>query len=377
MNMAYKMNIPLTDLKVQYETIKDEINSAIKKVLNETDFILGKELSLLEEEIAHYFGIKFAIGVASGTDALVLSLIALDIKKGDEVITSPFTFIATSEAIVRVGAKPVFSDIEYDTFNIDPEKIEAKITKNTKAIIPVHLYGMPAKMDKIIEIAKKYNLKVIEDCAQSFGAEYQDRKVGTFGDCAILSFFPAKILGCFGDGGMVITNNQEIAKKIKLLRNHGAEEKYYYKMHGFNSRLDTLQSAILRIKLKYVDKWIKKRQDNAKYYNALFSKCKDIITPSIPKTIKHSFNYYTIRVKNNKRNLIQQHLKEKNIASAIYYPLCLHLQEVYQDLGYKKGDFPVAEQAQDEVLSLPMYPELSKKQIKKIAKAITEVSKTI
>jgi len=372
-----KMNIPLTDLKAQYKSIKDEVKLAIKKVLNYTDFILGEELNLLEEEIAHYFGIKFAIGVASGTDALVLSLIALDIKKGDEVITTPFTFIATSEAIIRVGAKPIFSDIEYDTFNIAPKRIEEKITKNTKAIIPVHLYGMPAKMDEIMGIAKKYNLKVIEDCAQSFGAEYRGRKVGTFGDCAILSFFPAKILGCFGDGGMVITNNQEIAKKIKLLRNHGAEEKYYYKMHGFNSRLDTLQSAILRVKLKYADNWIDKRIENAKYYNELFSKCKDIITPSIPKTIKHSFNYYTIRVKNNKRNLIQQRLKEKGIACAIYYPLCLHLQDVYQDLGYKKGDFAVAEEAQNEVLSLPMYPELSKKQIEEIAKAITEVSKTI
>ena len=371
------MNIPLTDLKAQYKSIKDEVKLAIKKVLNDTDFILGEELNLLEEEIAHYFGIKFAIGVASGTDALVLSLIALDIKKGDEVITTPFTFIATSEAIIRVGAKPIFSDIEYDTFNIAPKRIEEKITKNTKAIIPVHLYGMPAKMDEIMGIAKKYNLKVIEDCAQSFGAEYRGRKVGTFGDCAILSFFPAKILGCFGDGGMVITNNQEIAKKIKLLRNHGAEEKYYYKMHGFNSRLDTLQSAILRVKLKYADNWIDKRIENAKYYNELFSKCKDIITPSIPKAVKHSFNYYTIRVKNNKRNLIQQRLKEKGIACAIYYPLCLHLQDVYQDLGYKKGDFAVAEEAQNEVLSLPMYPELSKKQIEEIAKAITEVSKTI
>lgn len=366
------MHIQMTDLKIQYENIKDEIDSAIQEVVGESNFILGKQIGFLEEEIAKYFGVKFAIGVASGTDALVLSLTALGIGRNDEVITTPFTFIATAEAICRVGAKPSFRDIDYATYNIDPNKIEEKINKNTKAIIPVHLYGMPCQMDKIVLIAKKYNLKIVEDCAQSFGSEYENKKVGSFGDCGVLSFFPAKTLGCYGDAGMVITNNEEIARKLKMLRNHGSTAKYFYGMHGFNSRLDTLQAAILRVKLKYINNWIEKRIQNANFYNEFLSKISNILTPITSYNYKHSFNYYTIRVK-KERDLLQQRLKENSISSAIYYPLCLHLQDIYKEFGYKIGDFPIAEQAQNEVLSLPMYPELDYEEIEKVSGIIKKI----
>jgi dTDP-4-amino-4,6-dideoxygalactose transaminase len=365
------MDIPITDLKLQYVNIREEIDAAVKTVLAEANFVLGKELSLLEGEIAEYFGIKYAIGVASGTDALILSLTGLGIGKGDEVITTPFTFIATAEAISRVGAKPVFCDITSDTYNIDADKIEAKITPRTKAVIPVHLYGMPCEMDKIMAIAKRHNLKVVEDCAQSFGSEYKSRKVGSFGDCGALSFFPAKTLGGYGDGGMVLTNDEATAGRIKMLRDHGSSTKYHYSMHGFNSRLDTLQAAVLRVKLRHVDAWITQRIKDAQYYNELLSSASLITVPKVSKAQKHAFNYYTIRIKGG-RNRLQQALKEKGIASAIYYPLSLHLQEVYRDLGYKMGDFAVAEQSQDEVLSLPLYPELAKEQIQRVTEAIKE-----
>jgi len=383
--------IQMTDLKAQYETIKSEIDAAIQSVITESSFILGKQVDLLEQEIAGYIGVKYAIGVASGTDALVLSLAALDIKEGDEIITTPFTFIATAEAISRVGAKPAFCDIDRDTYNIDADKIEAKITPKTKAIIPVHLYGMPCEMDKIMAVAKKHNLKVIEDCAQSFGSAFKGRKVGSIGDCGALSFFPAKTLGCYGDGGMVVTGEEETAKRIKMLRNHGSTAKYHYSVHGFNSRLDTLQAAILRVKLKYIDTWIAKRIENARYYNELLQGLSPKGTvpaesgaPNHPIGLgayfnlqgtvpeyKHAFNYYTIRIKKN-RDLVQERLGANNIACGIYYPLSLHLQEVYQGLGYKKGDFPLSEEAQDEVLSLPMYPELTSGQIQAVVSVIRE-----
>ena len=314
---------------------------------------------------------KYARGVASGTDALVLTLAALDIKKGDEVITTPFTFIATAESITRVGARPVFCDIDEMTYNIDPLAIEEKITPRTKAILPVHLYGLSCQMDGILSLARKYDLKVIEDCAQSFGAEFKNKKVGTLGNAGCLSFFPAKTLGAFGDAGMVITNNEEIAESLKCLRNHGSNNKYYYKMHGFNSRLDSLQAAILSVKLKYIDEWIKARQEKAAYYGKLFSGT-EIITPFIPENLTHSCNYYTIRIKAT-RDLVLKYLQKHGIASAIYYPLCLHLQEVYKDLGYTQGDFPVAETIQTEVLSLPIYPELGEKEIEEIVARIKEV----
>jgi dTDP-4-amino-4,6-dideoxygalactose transaminase len=363
------MQIPLTDLKAQYESIKGEMEVAIAEVLQETNFILGKQVGLLEQEIAQYLGVRHAVGVASGTDALVLSLAALGIGKGDDVITTPFTFIATAEAISRVGARPVFCDIDEKTYNIDPAQIEKKIISSTKAIIPVHLYGLPCAMDEILSISKKYKLRIIEDCAQSFGAEYKGKRAGSLGDCGCLSFFPGKNLGSYGDGGMVVTNEAELAEKIKILRNHGSKDKYFYVSHGFNSRLDTLQAAIVRVKLKYIDKWVTQRIACAKLYNELLKDIPNLSLPQTPAFAKHAFNYYTIRVKKG-RSIIQGRLKESGIASAIYYPLCLHLQQVYQELGYKKSDFPVAEEAQEEVLSLPIYPELAQEQAERIAQIL-------
>ncbi len=365
------MNIPLTDLRAQYQSIKIELEAAIAEVVNETSFILGKQVGLLEQEIAQYLGVKYAVGVASGTDALVLALKASEIGEGDEVITTPFTFIATAEAISRVGARPVFCDIDEKTFNIDPEKIEKKITSSTRAILPVHLYGLPCAMDEIVSISKKHNLKIIEDCAQSFGAEYKGRKTGSLGVCGCFSFFPGKNLGCFGDGGMVATSEAQIAEKLKILRNHGSKDKYFYITHGFNSRLDTLQAAIVRVKLKYIDKWVNQRIACAKVYNELLKDAPNLSMPQVPVYAKHAFNYYTLRIKKG-RSVMQQRLKESGIASAIYYPLCLHLQKVYQDLGYKKSDFPLAEQVQDEVLSLPIYPELNSSVINQIAEKIKQ-----
>jgi dTDP-4-amino-4,6-dideoxygalactose transaminase len=367
------MSILMTDLKAQYESIKSEIDAAMQEVLNETNFIQGKQAALFEEDVCKYFGSKFAVGVASGTDALVLALEALGIGKGDEVVTTPFTFIATAEAISRVGAKPVFCDIDSETYNIDPDKIKSRITAKTKAILPVHLYGMPCEMDEILSIARANKLIVVEDCAQSFGSEYKNKKTGCFGNCGCLSFFPAKNLGCYGDGGMVITDEEETAKKLKMLRNHGSTSKYIYGMHGFNSRLDTLQAALLRVKLKYIDKWIELRIANAGFYNQALLGTDGIITPKIPDKVKHSFNYYTIRLKNFRREGIQEKIKEKGVPSAIYYPLSLHLQVVYEGLGYKKGDFPVAESMQEEVLSLPMYPELDRKLIYEIANNLKSI----
>lgn len=364
------MKISLTDFDKQYEEIKEEVLSAVNTVISKKNFVLGEEVTEFEGKVAGYLETRFTVGVASGTDALVLALKALDIKEGDEIITTPFTFIATPESISRVGAKPVFCDIEENTYNINADKIEEKITPKTKAILPVHLYGLPCEMNKIVHLAKKHNIRVIEDCAQSFGAEFRGEKVGSIGNVGCFSFFPAKILGAFGDGGLITTSSDAVFQNLKYLRDHGQTKKYYYSIHGYNSRLDTLQAAILKVKLKYIDRWIKMRQKNAKYYNELFKNF-DIITPTVPDYATHCFNYYTIRVK--ERDKIMERLRCNGIASAIYYPLCLHLQEVYKDLGYKKGDFPVAEKLQEEVLSLPMYPELNKKEIEEVVERIEEV----
>lgn len=359
----------MTDLKKQYQSIKAEIDAAIQEVLDSAAFIQGKQVGLFEEEICRHFGCRFAVGVASGTEALVLALAALGIGPDDEVITTPFTFIATAEAINRVGARPVFCDIDPVTYNIDVNKIGSKITKRTKGILPVHLYGLPCPMDRILSIAEKHNLRIIEDCAQSFGAEYGNKKVGTFGDCGTLSFFPAKNLGCFGDGGMVITNDEETAKKLGMLRTHGASGKYIYSLNGFNSRLDTLQAAILRVKLRHIDNWITQRIDNADYYNQLLAEVPQVKIPSWGDRVKHSFNYYTLRIQGDRQHL-QDTLKDQGVPTAVFYPLSLHLQEVYKEMGHKAGDFPVSEEAQDQVLSLPMYPELSKEDIGKIVEVI-------
>ena len=368
------MKIPLTDLKAQYQSIKVDIDSALHNVINRGQFILGPEVEAFEEEMAAYCGTRFAVGVASGTDALHLALLACGIKPGDEVITTPFTFIATSEAVSRCGAVPVFVDIDPRTYNIDPGKIESQINPRTKAIIPVHLYGQPADMEPVLEISRKHNLKVIEDCAQALGARYRGERVGSLGDAGCLSFFPAKNLGAYGDGGMVVTSHQGIAETVKILRKHGASTTYYHTMHGFNSRLDALQAAVLRVKLKHLDDWNKMRRENALLYSRFLGQVDSIEPPYIDDRCESSYNYYTIRLKDSRlnRNELQKHLAAKGIQTAIYYPLSLHLQEVYKSLGYQRGDFPRSEQAQEQVLSLPMYPELAGEQIGYIAGQIKE-----
>ncbi len=360
----------MVDLKAQYEAIKDEINDVVLGVIQSTHFILGPQGKALEEEVAAYHGVKHAVAVASGTDALHLALRAAGIRRGDEVITTPFTFIATAEAISYIGALPVFVDIRPDTFNIDISKIEAAITKKTRAIIPVHLYGHPADLDGLMQTAKKHGLKVIEDCAQSFGAEYKGKKAGSFGDMGCFSFFPSKNLGAYGDGGMIITDDAKLAEEALSLRNHGSKVRYYHDEIGFNSRLDEIQAAILRIKFRHIDEYNAKRRNNALLYNKYLS-VQGIQTPSEQNGARHVFHQYTIRIKNRDRDKVKQALDaEKATSSMIYYPVPLHLQAAYKDLGMKPGSLPATEQAAREVLSLPMYPELSEEQIKVVTEAV-------
>ncbi|MDD5689326.1 MAG: DegT/DnrJ/EryC1/StrS family aminotransferase [Caldisericia bacterium] len=360
------------DLNLQYEPIKGEIDKAIKRVSENSAFIGGKEVEDFEKEISGFCGTKHALGVNSGTDALFLSLKALNIGPKDQVITTPFTFIATAEAIVNCGAKPVFVDIDPKTFNIDCSKIEEKITKKTKAILPVHLFGQMADMDGIMDIAGKHNLFVIEDAAQAIGSEYKGKKAGTIGDFGCFSFFPSKNLGAFGDGGMIVTDKEELADKIRLLKNHGSssKEKYLNLIIGFNSRLDAIQAAILNVKLKYLPQWSKKRAEKAAYYSKNLKGTGDIIVPYIGKDRTHIFHQYTIRTKS--RDKLQAYLKEKEIPAMIYYPLPLHLQPAFKYLGFGKGDFPEAEKSSEEVLSLPIYPEISLKDQDFIIKEIKE-----
>ncbi len=367
------MNVPLVDLKAQYNSIKAEIDVAMNRVLEHGQFILGPEVKAFEEEMAAYCGTKYAVGVASGTDALHLALLACGIKPGDEVITTPFTFIATAESIAKCGAKPVFADIDLKTYNIDPAQIEYKISKKTKAILPVHLYGQPAAMERILDIARQHNLKVIEDCAQALGAEYKGKKVSSLGDAGCLSFFPSKNLGAYGDGGMVVTSDAQIAETVRILRAHGSKASYQHVTHGFNSRLDALQAAILRAKLKHLDDWIEARRRKATLYTELLSRLDGIEPPHSEKHPRSSCNYYTIRLKDSRLNRaeLRKHLVSQGIQTAVYYPLSLHLQEVYRYLAYKPGDFPQSELAQEQVLSLPMYAELSEEQVEEAAGEIS------
>jgi dTDP-4-amino-4,6-dideoxygalactose transaminase len=361
--------VPMVDLKKQFREIKDDVLNVLTEILESSKYILGSKVSDLEKKVADYHGIGEAIGVASCTDALHLSLDALGIETGDEVITTPFTFFATVEAILYTGATPVFVDIEPDTLNIDAGLIEANITEKTKAILPVHLFGHPADMGKIMKIAKKNRLKVIEDCAQSFGARIIGKKAGSIGDAGCFSFYPSKNLGAYGDGGMIILNNPRVAEIIRELRNHGSRGSYRHKRVGYNSRLDEIQAGILLVKLMHLDEYNKKRRRNASLYNSLLSdrlKC-----PVEKEGAYHVYHQYTIMVP--KRNKIQQKLKEENISSVVYYPVPLHLQEALKFLGYNRGDFPIAEKAAREVLSLPMYPELEGPVIARIAKIINGV----
>jgi dTDP-4-amino-4,6-dideoxygalactose transaminase len=370
------MKIPLVDLKAQYDSLKTEIDEAISGVVKGTQFILGPEVKAFEQEMAAFIGVKYAVGVASGTDALHLALLAGGIQPGDEVITTPFTFIATAETITHCGAVPVFVDIDARSYNIDPALIEAKITKKTKAILPVHLYGQPAAMTPILELARKYKLKVIEDCAQALGARYKDKRAGSLGDAGCLSFFPSKVLGAYGDGGMVVTNNPEIAEKVTMLRNHGGKQKYLNYVPGFNSRLDALQAAILRVKLRHLADWLEIRRKKAALYSKLLGQIEGIEPPYAAADCHHIFNYYTVRLDRKlNRDKLSEHLNDQGIATAIYYPLSLHLQPVYKHLGYQAGDLPESEKAQEEVISLPMYPELGDDKIEIIARAIASYVK--
>lgn len=361
--------VPMVDLKKQFQEIKEDVFNVLTEILESSHYILGSKVSEFEKKIADFHGVREAIGVASGTDALHLSIDALGIGEGNEVITTPFTFFATVEAILYTGAIPVFVDIEPDTLNIDVEQIEAHITAKTKAILPVHLFGHPSDMKKILQIAKKHRLKVIEDCAQSFGAAVNGKKTGSLGDAGCFSFYPSKNLGGYGDGGMIILNNPKVAGRIRELRNHGSKGSYRHKRVGFNSRLDEIQAGILLVKVKHIDEYTKKRRQNAAIYNSLLA---DTVKCPVEKQgAYHVYHQYTIMSK--KRDKIQKSLKENGISSVIYYPVPLHQQEALKFLGYQKGDFPVTEKAAKEVLSLPMYPELEETTIRKIAEIIKSV----
>ncbi len=364
------MKIPILDLTAQYKSIKSEIDAAIARVVDSQHFILGPEAEALEKEVAAYCGTKYAVGVASGTDALILSLKAFGIGPGDEVITTPFTFFATAEAVSIVGAKPVFVDIDPETYCINPALIEDKITKKTKAIIPVHLFGQCADMDRILEIAKINNLKVIEDTAQAMGATYKGKQAGSMGDTGALSFFPSKNLGGFGDAGMIITNNKELADKTRMLRVHGSTVRYIHSAIGTNSRLDALQAAILRVKLKYLNKWLDGRRKVAKYYDENLKNL-PIITPYVPSYNVHTYHLYVLRVKPSPEKLAK-FLNNAGIEARAYYPVSLHLQECYKGLGYKKGDFKESESASPETLAIPIYPELSTEELSFIVKKTRE-----
>jgi dTDP-4-amino-4,6-dideoxygalactose transaminase len=362
--------IPALDLKAQYLSIQEEIRSAIDKVLESQHFILGPEVEGLEREIAAYVDSKFGIGVASGTDALILALKACDIGPADEVLCPSFTFIATADAVSLLGGKPVFIDIDPKTFTIDPSKVERSVSPRTKAIIPVHLYGQAADIDAIMGIARKHNLRVIEDCAQAIGAAYRGTKVGVFGDLACLSFYPSKNLGGYGDGGMIVTTSETLAKRVRSLRNHGAVKKYFSEEQGWNSRLDEIQAAILRVKLRHLDKWTAARRDRAQRYDVLLSNIPGLKTPVVIPSRTHVFHQYTIRVP--KRAHVQNVLANAAIATAIYYPTPIHLQPIYHSLGYKLGDLPETEKAANEVLSLPIYPELTEAQLQRVTHAIAD-----
>jgi dTDP-4-amino-4,6-dideoxygalactose transaminase len=360
------MKVPLLDLQAQYATICNEIQPAVNEVLESQRFILGPQVEAFEQEIAALCGTGFAIGVSSGTDALLISLMAAQIGWDDEVITTPYTFFATAGSIARTGAVPVFVDIDPQTYNINPALIEEKITEKTKAIMPVHLYGQCADMQPILEVARKHNLIVIEDAAQAIGSEYGGMadgkrcKAGNMGDFGCFSFFPSKNLGAFGDGGLVVSNNAELALRVKQLRTHGGKDKYHNDMVGMNGRLDALQAAILRVKLKHLEGWSAGRREHAAYYNQAFAEVEQVQTPYCVPGGTHIYNQYIIRVP--KRDELQSFLREQEIGNAIYYPIPLHLQECFDSLGYKVGDFPEAEKAAQETIALPVYPELTREQ---------------
>ena len=370
---AAGMKVPLLDLKKQYQSIREEIDAAVKRIVDDQNFILGEDVKRLEQEVAAYCGTTYGIGVASGTDALIIALKALGIGSGDEVITTPFTFFATGESISIVGAKPVFVDIDPKTYNIDPALIEKAVTNRTKGIIPVHLYGQCADMDPILAIARKRGLKVIEDTAQAIGATYKGRKAGSMGDIGALSFFPSKNLGAFGDAGMVVTNNKELADKIRMLRVHGSAQRYIHSEIGMNSRLDNLQAAVLRVKLRYLDRWLEARRKNAAYYNEKL-KGLPVAIPHVPEYNVHTYHLYVVRVLDRMKGL-SEFLNDSGIEARTYYPVPLHRQECYRSLGYKKGAFEESEKASEETLSFAAYPELEEAEMDYVVDRITEFFK--
>jgi dTDP-4-amino-4,6-dideoxygalactose transaminase len=364
---------PFLDLKAQFATLREEIIDTIIRVMDSQHFILGPEVELLEKEIAKYVGTAFAVGCASGSDALLLALMALDIEAGDEVITTPFTFGATAGSIARLRARPVFVDIEPETFNLDARQLESAITPKTRAIMPVHLFGLPANMSEITQIARDRHLPIIEDAAQAIGSRWDQQNVGGIGTLGCFSFFPSKNLGCAGDGGMVVTNESAIAQRLRLLRAHGTRKKYQYEILGLNSRLDAVQAAILRIKLKRLTEWTESRRRNAALYRQLFQQfgLNDKVTlPAEPAGYYHVFNQFVIRV--TERDQLRLYLQSRGIPTEIYYPSPLHVQPAFAGVGYKDGDFPVAERACREVLALPIYPELLPAQQEFVVEAIAE-----
>jgi dTDP-4-amino-4,6-dideoxygalactose transaminase len=361
------VQVPFLDLKAEYATYKSEALRAISEVCESQLFALGPAVAEFEGKIAAYCGSKFAIGVSSGTDALIAGLMAMGMGPGSEVITTPFTFFATAGCIARVGARPVFVDVEADSYNIDARRIEEKITEKTRAIIPVHLFGQMAQMKPIMEIAGRYELAVIEDAAQAIGASQDGTKCGNFGDCGCFSFYPTKNLGGFGDGGLVTTNSKTLAEKIKILRDHGQSPRYFYKVIGGNFRLDSIQAAVLNVKLKYLDEWNEKRRRIAALYDEIFADS-PVARPKAASNNFSTYNQYTVTVP--RRDELQKFLGENQIGSAVFYPKPLHLQECFSDLGYRQGDMPVAERLCGEVLSLPIYPELTEGQIEYVGKMV-------
>lgn len=378
------INVPLLDLKAQYASIREEVRKAVEEVIESQYFILGPKVEEFERAVAACSGARFAVGVSSGTDALLASLMALDVRAGDEVITTPFTFFSTAGVISRLGARPVFADIEPASFNIDPAALERALSPRTKAVIPVHLFGQCADMDPILDACRRRGVPVVEDAAQSIGAEYKGRRAGAMSELGIFSFFPSKNLGGFGDGGMVVTSDAGLAERVRLLRMHGEHKRYYHREVGGNFRLDALQAAVLSVKLRHLDGWSAGRLRNALYYSRKLEEsgltAKGLVaTPAMlyergGDRNHHIFNQYTLRVRN--RDGLKAFLQEKGVATAIYYPVPLHLQECYKDLGYKKGDFPESEKAAGEVLSLPIYPELSDEQKDYVVAAVAEFYRT-
>jgi dTDP-4-amino-4,6-dideoxygalactose transaminase len=360
-----QIRIPMLDLKSQHDGIEGEIEAAVKRVLQSQQFILGPEVKAFEEELAAYCETSYAVGCASGSDAILLALMACKLGPGDEVITTPFTFFATAAAIVRLGAKPVFVDIESSTFNIDARSIEGAVTERTKAVMPVHLFGQCAEMDLMNEVAKRYELAVIEDSAQAIGATYKGRQAGSLGDISAFSFYPSKNLGCAGDGGALTTNDAGFAEEVRVLRTHGAKKKYYHESVGVNSRLDSLQAAILRAKFGHLNQWADQRRDNARRYRELFVESRLVDTGRIRLPVEsglglHVYNQFVIRAE--RRDELRAYLADRGVSTEVYYPVPLHLQGCLKDLGYALGDLPESEDASEKALAIPVYPELNMNQ---------------